>query len=236
MKVLEFDIWADYAQFRKFYTNMSPLTYQIPPRTVIAGIIGGIIGIDKAENPEKFSPEISYIGIQILQQSRNVKIPVNNLKTSGGMSQFSRFKEHKPTHVEYLKCPKYRIYFSHNDDGIYQKLLSHLKEHKSQYTICLGISNCLANFSYIKEIEYSSVSENKEWHFIKTAIKDNDVIDIDFGSNIQIFRTLLPRAMKNDRETFQYEQYIFESSGKKMKVIPKEYWIAEDGTDKICWL
>jgi CRISPR-associated protein Cas5h len=45
MKVLVFDITSDYAHFRKPYTTTSALTYSVPPRTAIVGLVGNIIGV-----------------------------------------------------------------------------------------------------------------------------------------------------------------------------------------------
>lgn len=59
-KILCFELFGDYAQFRKFFTNMSPLSFSIPPRTVLMGIIGAMLGVDKAENPEHFTPQDSF--------------------------------------------------------------------------------------------------------------------------------------------------------------------------------
>ena len=47
MKVLVFDIWADYGHFRKFYTTTSPLTFSFPAPSTIAGILGAIYGAGK---------------------------------------------------------------------------------------------------------------------------------------------------------------------------------------------
>ena len=44
-KILIFDIKGPMAHFRKFYTNSSSLSYLFPPRTVVAGIIAGILGL-----------------------------------------------------------------------------------------------------------------------------------------------------------------------------------------------
>jgi len=46
MKVLVFDVSSDYAHFRQPYSTTSSLTYAIPPRTAIFGLIGAILGID----------------------------------------------------------------------------------------------------------------------------------------------------------------------------------------------
>ena len=49
MKCLVFDIKGDYGHFKKYYTTSSPLTFSIPPRTTVSGMIGALIGLDKEE-------------------------------------------------------------------------------------------------------------------------------------------------------------------------------------------
>ena len=49
-KVLVFDIWSEYGHFKKPYTTTSPLTFSIPSRTALTGIIGAILGIEKGMN------------------------------------------------------------------------------------------------------------------------------------------------------------------------------------------
>jgi CRISPR-associated protein Cas5h len=45
-KVLVFDIWSDYAHFRRGYTTTSPLTYPFPTRTALTGIVAAILGLE----------------------------------------------------------------------------------------------------------------------------------------------------------------------------------------------
>ena len=47
-RVIVFDVWGDYAHFRKNYSTSSPLTYSFPPRTALSGLIGAIAGLDKS--------------------------------------------------------------------------------------------------------------------------------------------------------------------------------------------
>ena len=47
MKIIVFDIKGKFAHFRKFYTNSSSLTYGIPPRTAICGILAAILGLER---------------------------------------------------------------------------------------------------------------------------------------------------------------------------------------------
>jgi len=46
MKAVVFDVWSDYAHFRKPYTTTSSLTFTLPPPTAIAGLVGAIMGVE----------------------------------------------------------------------------------------------------------------------------------------------------------------------------------------------
>ena len=53
-KLLVFDIGSEYGHFRKFNTTTSPLTYSIPTRPAITGLLGAILGIERETSPGKF--------------------------------------------------------------------------------------------------------------------------------------------------------------------------------------
>ena len=209
--VLVFEISSDYAQFRKYFTNMSPLTFSIPPRTVIAGLIGAILGIEKNENPETFLKGNSFISLKIVNPVRKTKVPTNYIKTTN-RTHFSRYEQHKPTNVEYLKQPAFRIYFSHKDKDLYDDLKASLTGHKSHYTINLGISSCLANFKYLGEFGIEEKDGAKQVDIMSVAPKKS-VDHIVFGQNVSIQQCTLPNIMQNDREVVEYKEFLYEVSG-----------------------
>ncbi|ETR68462.1 MAG: CRISPR-associated protein Cas5, Hmari subtype [Candidatus Magnetoglobus multicellularis str. Araruama] len=47
LKLLSFRIRGRFAHFRKFYTNSSSLSYYIPPRTAIIGMLGAILQYER---------------------------------------------------------------------------------------------------------------------------------------------------------------------------------------------
>ena len=53
-KYLVFDISASYGHFKKPYTTTSPLTYSIPTRTAVTGIIAAMLGLGKEEHLKHF--------------------------------------------------------------------------------------------------------------------------------------------------------------------------------------
>lgn len=216
-KVLAFELFGDYAQFRKFYTNMSPLSFSIPPRTVLTGIIGAILGIDKGENPECFTTDNSFIALRIMKPVKKVRIAHNYLKTTS-MRQVYDFEEHKPTNVEFLKDVRYRIYFSHKNLDIYKKLKMFLEAHKSIYTVSLGISGCLANYTYLGEYPITAILP-------KTSILVNTIIPLASMDTLAIDdplclqKVVLPITMNNNREVTKYAEVLFELEGKPIPIV-----------------
>ncbi len=228
-KILIFDIHADYAQFKKYFTNMSPLTFSIPPRTVVTGIIGAILGNDKAENPEIFSDDKSFISLKALKAVKKTKLPTNYLKTIK-KSHFSRYQDHKPTNVEYLKDPAFRIFVSHCDNSMYTSLKKCLIEHKTHYTLNLGISSCLANYSFIGEF---GVERKKGKADISSVIPKNRINNIVFNDSVMLQQCTLPNQMKNDREVIDYKEFLFEINGGVINADIEEYFCITDRGENI---
>lgn len=64
-KVLIFDIKGPMAHFRKFYTNSSSLSYLVPPKTVVAGLIAGLLGLP-SERHTKDKEETYYENLVVI--------------------------------------------------------------------------------------------------------------------------------------------------------------------------
>lgn len=57
LKLLSFQISGQFAHFRKFYTNASSLSYLIPPRTAIIGMLASVLRYKRDSYYEVFCPE-----------------------------------------------------------------------------------------------------------------------------------------------------------------------------------
>ena len=66
-KLIAFDIWGDYGYFRRGYTSTSTITYPFPSRTTLAGLISGILGLEKDSYHDIFSENNSELGLRILR-------------------------------------------------------------------------------------------------------------------------------------------------------------------------
>lgn len=230
-KVLCFELFGDYAQFRKFFTNMSPLSFSIPPRTVISGIIGAILGIDKYENPETFAADKSFIAIKLINPVKKVRIAHNYIKTTSPTHIFD-YKSHKPTNIEFLKNVRYRVFFAGTDPDMYAKLQQLLQSHKSVYTICLGISGCIADFQYLGEYFLEQIPAQQKL-MMNTVIPMPSVHKLLIDSPLKLQKVVAPTFMNNDRTVTKYEEVLFEMNGEPIPLLSSDTSYRVKGLDDI---
>lgn len=226
-RVLVFDIWGDYAHFKKYYTTTSPLSFSFPPRTTVAGIISAIIGLDKNEYLKFFAKKDASIGLRICQPIKKVRIAENLIDTKTAISM-GKIKNRTQIRFEFLKDPKYRVYINHSDKDMYTKLKDYLKSHKSVFTLSLGLSENLANFEYIGEFLASNKTGQQQ---IDSVIPVDCIIGdrVDFGENGEYFTSTIPVEMSPERIVSEYREVLFERNGRKIKVDIKEYWALSNG-------
>lgn len=232
-KVLVFDIGADYAHFKKYYTTTSPLTFAVPPKTTLYGIVGAILGLDKKDYLKSFQKGTCKIGIEIINPIVKTRMGINLINTKNAILM-SRIINRTQIRTEYLKNVKYRIYFHHKNKELYNELKKLLKEHKSVYSVSLGLSENLANFDFIGEYTINKIEKNNEWVELNTILHlDEENLnkgDIDFSlSNREYFSDKIAIEMKPDREVISYGQIVFERNGKSIKASPEKYYQLETG-------
>ncbi len=224
-KFLIFDIWGDYAHFKKYYTTSSPLTFSIPPRSAIIGFISAIIGINKNEYLNVMTKDKAKIAVRIINPIKKIRITQNLIDTKGGHwrpVKRGNLTGRTQIRFEYLKDPRFRIYFQHTNTEIYESLKENLKNHKSVYTPYLGISELLADFLFISESTISEKLEGKEFidiHSVISLEKQTQVNLLQPGR--KYFKERIPVEMKPGRIVTEYKEVLFEIEGKTISAKTK---------------
>ena len=130
--------------------------------------------------------------------------------------------------LEFLKNPHYRLYIYSNNVKEINKLENYLKNHKSVYSVSLGISECLANFKY--KGSFRIQSKNKEtndfieissivpFYFIKEKTKINFLKE-----DRKYIKIHMPIEMKQNRELIKSGDFLIEVNGKTISVKNLEY-------------
>ncbi|WP_372365248.1 type I-B CRISPR-associated protein Cas5b [Candidatus Uabimicrobium sp. HlEnr_7] len=230
MEVLSFKLWGDFGHFKKFYTTTSPLTFEFPPPATIIGIISAIIGLDKKEYLHSFQNHEEFsIAVAIVNPVKKVRWSQNLIDTK---QHFWLIDNRTQIRIEFLKNPAFVIYFRHKNQNIHKKLQQHLEQHTCVYTVSLGLSELLANFSYLGK-ETLQLETSATWQQIRTVVPfsklQNDSNVIDFEPNKEVFKTNYPIWMEPDRVVSKREDIVFERNGQSMRCKVKECWVTGGG-------
>ncbi len=148
-KLLVFDIGSEYGHFRKFNTTTSPLTYSIPTRPAIAGLLGAILGIERElsagkfrdgviPTAEVFTKEKARIGVQLINPVKKVNISFNLLDTEKTASSFFNIKQRTQIEFELLKDPSFRLFISLEDNKVFNELVNRIQGNTTHFTPYLG--------------------------------------------------------------------------------------------------
>ena len=232
-KMLVFDVWGDYAHFRRFYTTTSPLSFPIPPRTALCGLIGAIIGLEKEGNDylKYFPTESAHIALRLLNPIKKTVIAENLINTKNargpGMNLINKNGGRTQIRFEFLKDQKYRIYFYYTDgeNDLYQKLKYNLTNHKTKYTTCLGLSENIANFKFVGEFEINILSCKNDYVAIDTVLplqKTSEKEGIMFEREGEYFSIRMPVELNTERVVTKYRDIIFDRKGRPIKAKLKE--------------
>jgi len=221
-RVIVFDIWGEFAHFRKFFTTSSPLTYSFPPPPTVRGIVGAILGLSKDRYIE-VTNSLS-VGVSLLSPVKKIRMGLNFIftKGSGGKFEPTLFRDKKgdssktlrtQVQMEFLKDVKYRIYLS-GDESLLNSLMEYLPYRKTEYTISLGLSECLADFEFVGEFEAEFLSKTDS---VKSAIPIKNVKILTLEAPMKLLKERIPTFMNTERAVLKYENTLIEATGKEMK-------------------
>jgi len=157
-KMLIFDIWGRYAHYKKIYATTSALSYIIPSKTSLYGYIGAILGLSKVENTylKYFQPGACRLSLRLMKPIIMQRVNTNLHPHDKGVIKATQNR--KPTTMEYVYRPKYRIFITHEDETLLQDLEGHLTEHTAVYTPTLGLAYLLSNFKFQQSVDVEECS------------------------------------------------------------------------------
>jgi len=233
-KVLVFDMWGDYAHFRRGYTTTSPLTYPFPSRTTLSGIISAILGYERDTYYDYFNENNSLFAIQILAPIKKTIINMNLIDTKIGFYLWDCKGQRTQIPYEFIKGPSYRFYISLDNQEIFDKLFTSISNHNSVYTPYLGISECISNFKGVQDVVYPI--EKKEANCdpidVHTIIpKDKAKLIIE---NNKVYGTVkLPGFFERGRTVTKYLEFYYEENGMPIKIANGTYYHVVGKDDNI---
>lgn len=214
MSIVAFKLRGDYAHFSHPATIYSSITYPIPPKTAIMGLLGAIIGEE-----EYFTLRDIKYGIKVDKKFTKKSFVFNGIKNALSSNMklkegFQNSKEKKQFYRELICKPSYTVFV---DLGslhvkVSQKIIEHLKEHKSVFTPYLGINFCIADFEWI-EIELCKKIEDKECEVSTALLQKDFIFDSLQSDTIQLTSARMACDCEDGRIFKDFKDFIIELNG-----------------------
>jgi len=251
MRILSFHLFGKMAHFRKYYTNSSSMTYTVPPRTTVVGMIAGLLGIERDQYYEDFSLDSCKIAVANRAPLKKVVQKLNLLHIEGKDDLNGSKEYHAQTPTE-LVIPvnirtdllDYQIWFAHENQDIYEKVKELFSDDPLTYAtyggaLALGTANHLGYIRYEGEMEGELVDESGE-ALIASILPVSAVIEIESDltqSPIRLIKEELPIEFDRDRHLTERgkKDFIVNLHSGPVPVMAKTYVQLSNG-ETIMWM
>jgi len=237
MRLISFDLFADFAFFRKPDTNSTiNLSYNIIHRPAILGILGAILGLEgyreKGELPRYYQLlKDLEVGIEPLNQDRGnfAKTNIKYSNTVGYANKGATFLTEELTVVD----PQYRLYLLLDEDSAYHNtLLMSLKNGHAEYIPYFGkneysawwLPSSLREYTFSKpkkiatSIRIATIFQKKEVLKEKLHLPEPDFLNFDDNQTPFMYFERLPKdfdltLMQYELADFAYCNYLLKNAG-----------------------
>ncbi len=231
MKCLVFDISGDYGHFSAYFSTSSPISFSAPPPSTTLGIIGAILGLPKEKNQylEKLIQAQVKIAIGLLKPVKKIRMGINLINTKGNYWVPYKSKNHQPRtqiQFEFLKDPCFRIWFTCQDDEIYQRFANMLREGRCYYSVSLGLSEMLATVIWVGEDDLEQISHPSETCILNSILPLSFLKErgLDIQAGNMFLKERLPAAIDTHRIVQCYSEYIIEAHANPIHARTIYYW------------
>lgn len=159
MRGVLIDVTGNWAHFRKPETSNNPLSHDFITKTALIGLIGAVLGVERAEMKELF-PQLSddlLYGVQVRNAVRKQSWGFTNRSVSDAFSK-------APKHMELIRDPSYYVLLglaNERSGSLFNQFVSHVKAQEAYFTPVLGLHNCPAELHLKKEGNLDFVLDGK---------------------------------------------------------------------------
>jgi CRISPR-associated protein Cas5h len=222
MRILKFKIKGKFAHFRKIYTNSSSLTYGIPPRTTLAGMIAAILGMERDSYYNTFDEDNLIVGLKKLNNTKKIIQTLNYFKATNS-SEIRFPKQHTQIPFEILVSEngeniEYEVYLSLKDSNLFEEVIKRIIDRNFYYPPYLGVApfNCDIEFIGVHQGEFIQIDEFIQIHTVVNLEQIKEFKLDNFEGKLS--RERMPSQFNDDRVLKEIKSYIYEDEGKPIDV------------------
>lgn len=230
-EVHKLKLTGPFGHFRKFYTNSSSLSYLIPPRTVVAGLLASILKIGRHQYYELMDPNNCAISVQVGSAIKKQTQSMNYLHTD----YYNLIaKGSKRGQVQHSQCKlelligesgslEYLIYFGiRQGNKEYDRLIKSIQSDNFGYGIYLGQRQFKAHLEHLEHYDRPEPLEKST--VLDSCCPKDSVIKLETSQNVDIIEDKMPVNFKKEtkrgtrvRLPTGINSFIFEKEGKPIQ-------------------
>jgi len=207
MKLISFQITGRYGHFLRAEGGASAPTYPVPPRTVILGVIGAVLGLKKDQPQILLEPAHIALSGRLPQmhwhKAKLRKVSPAALPKTIKRTQTAEkaTKPEKATLIgqEWLFNPCYTVWVS-VPEPYFADLKQRLIEKRWHFQPSLGLSEMMAELTYL-ETEGASPLDGGSYYVNSIFPHEKGTLDMDniFEDELVIHSLRMPRTLTSDR-------------------------------------
>lgn len=249
MQVLIIELEGKLAHFRKYFANNTAMSYSLPPRSTLMGMIAAIMGLERDSYYTLLDARHLRLGAGIISPLKKSFHRLNYLKIENA-SQFRGNNDHIQVPVEVLSALHpareqlcYRLYVAPGEEGqSFERLHQHLLARGGpHYALSFGAAPFAAHLRHWEVQEAGSREADQHPVDIHSAIPADQVEEVIIppgeGFYRQIEEELLPAEFSAEplREVSSMNRLLFASDGKPLTVrLRGNFWQA--GEHQFCFM
>ena len=228
MQVLSLRWYAKYGHFLRAEANVNALSYPVPPRTAVLGLLGAILGLEKDALPEVLGNTQVAIGGALPQRfwhRVNLRKNFSILPLTVKQDQKGRpgaDEEFKLILQEWLWKPDFQIHLAMPDNpSLFAKLSDRVTNRRWHFSPCMGLSELSADVELIGKYEAKRLPAGKVK--IATIFPQSAGRVLNEGENLGIHLLRMPYQVDSER-IFSHQGYYLEHRGRSLTVETDKAW------------
>lgn len=247
MQILTFDLVGKMAHFRKYYANNTAMSFSVPPRTTLMGLLAAILGLPRDSYYEQLGSEHLRLGVGLRTPIKKGFHRLNLLKVESAKDlDGSKGRIQLPFEVitgydlaRDVVC--YRVYVAATATGgtVFGQLAERvLGGHGPHFALSLGTANFTASLLNAQLHEQARTGSSDAVQEFHSTVPTDQVVTLpvtrEDGGSLSLEEELLPADFLGDgqRELRAMNRVLFSTDGRPLRArLRGEYVEIGDGHD-----
>lgn len=235
MDVLSFRWWAKYGHFLRAEANVNALTYPVPPRTVVLGLLAAILGLEKdALATELADAQVAVSGPTPRRFWHRIKLRKDpptalpwEIKCNQRGAENPAPEKAMLLNQEWLLQPDFQVHVALPEQAArFAELVDRIRERRWHFTPCMGLSELLCDLEFMA-CQAATLLPAGQYRVQGLCPASKVQLVAADGLGVHLLR--LPYSVSTDR-VFQHVSCYLEHRGQPFPVTTAAAWQAGDWT------